>query len=110
MNNVVLVGRLTKDPEIKKLSESSKKTIVTLAVARNYKNSDGIYDTDFIRCVLWNTVASSTCEYCHKGDVVGVKGRIETSSFENEEKKISYLTEVIVERITFLTPPKQKEK
>lgn len=111
MNNVVLVGRLTKDPECTSTKgNSSKKTVVTIAVTRNYKNSDGIYETDFIRCVLWNAIASSTCEYCHKGDIVGIKGRIETSSFENDEKDKVFLTEVIVEKITFLNSKKSEEK
>lgn len=104
MNNVVLVGRLTKNPEIiESKSSSSKKTVVTVAVTRNYKNTDGFYETDFIRCVLWNAIAASTCEYCHKGDVVGIKGRIENRSYENQESEKKYLTEIIVEKITFLS-------
>lgn len=112
MNNVVLVGRLTKEPELISLSsgQNNKKTVITLAVTRNYKNSEGIYDTDFLRCVLWNAIASSTCEYCHKGDIVGIKGRLESSVFETEEKEKNYITEVIVEKITFLSSTKAKQK
>ena len=107
MNNVVLVGRLTKDPEMLDTKDNSKKrTIVTLAVTRNYKNSEGIYDTDFIRCILWNAVASSACEYCKSGDVVGIKGRLESRKYETEEKEVKYITEVIVEKITFLSSKK----
>ncbi len=65
-----------------------------LAVPRSYKNENGEYETDFIPCVLWNTIAVSTCEYCKKGDLVGVKGRI-----QNIADKI----EIIAERVTFLS-------
>ncbi len=109
MNNVVLVGRLTKDPEITTCKNpDTKKTVITVAVTRNYKNQDGIYETDFIRCVLWNAIASSTCEYCHKGDIVGIKGRLETSNYENDKKDRVYVTEVIVEKITFLSSNAEK--
>lgn len=72
LNQVVLVGRLTEDPNINELENGKKVTTVNLAVQRSFKNSDGIYETDFIKCVLWDGVASNTKEYCHKGDVVGV--------------------------------------
>lgn len=111
MNNVVLVGRLTKDPELIDLAndQTRKKTVITLAVTRNYKNSEGEYETDFLRCVLWNAIASSTCEYCHKGDIVGIKGRLETSVYEDEKKEKNYFTEVVVEKITFLSSTKKSE-
>ncbi len=108
LNNVVLVGRLTTDPKVEELEDGKKVTTVVLAVNRNFKNSDGIYDTDFIRCVLWNSVASTTADYCKVGDVVGVKGRLQTSKYEDENKKTHYLTDVIAERVTFLTTNKQK--
>lgn len=110
MNNVVLVGRLTKKPELVQCGESNKRLNITLAVSRNYKNADGIYETDFIRCILWNAVASSTSEYCNKGDVVGIKGRIETSSYEDENHEKKYSTEIVVERITFLSSHKEKKE
>ena len=90
MNQTVLVGRLVKTPELK-ITETGKPTsTITLAVPRNYKNINGEYDTDFISCVLWKGVAESTVEYCKKGDLVGVKGRIQTDSYEVDgEKKYS---------------------
>ena len=87
LNNVILVGRLTQDPEIVEIEKDKKVTTVILAVNRNFKNSDGIYETDFIRCILWNSVASTTTEYCRVGDVIGVKGRLQTSKYEDENKK-----------------------
>ncbi len=103
LNNVILVGRLTADPEVIEYEEDKKVTTVILAVNRNYKNVDGVYDTDFIRCILWNSIASTTTEYCHVGDVIGVKGRLQSSRYEDEHKKIHFVTDVIAERVTFLS-------
>lgn len=102
MNQIVLVGRLVNDPIIQKEGEKDI-SIISLAVPRPYKNVDGEYETDFIDCILWQAVASTTCEYCKKGDVVGVKGRLQTRIVD--DKKI---TEVIAERITFLSSKKEE--
>ncbi len=109
VNNVILVGRLTKDPEITNNKSDKKRTVINLAVTRNYKNSNNEYETDFIRCVLWNNLAANTCEYCKCGDIVGIKGRLESRSYETEEKEMKYITEVIVEKITFLSSNKKNE-
>lgn len=102
LNQTVLVGRLASDPEVKELEDGKKVSNMTLAVPRSYKNADGEYDTDFIDCVLWNNVAENTAEYCHKGDIVGVKGRIQTNTYEVDgEKRKS--TEIIAEKVTFLS-------
>ena len=109
LNNVILVGRLTSDPEVVEIDDKGKVTSVILAVNRNFKNADGVYDTDFIRCILWNAIASNTTEYCHVGDVIGVKGRLQTSKYEDENKKTHYVTDVIAERVTFLSTNKKHE-
>ena len=80
-NLVYLIGRLTQDPEIKELDENKSNLAINLAVQRSFKNEDGIYETDFIRCILWNGVAIHTSEYCHKGDLVGVKGRLQNRKY-----------------------------
>ena len=111
LNQVVLVGRLTDDPELITSENGKKVTTVTLAVQRTYKNSDGLYEADFIRCILWNAIAASTAEYCHKGDIVGVKGYIKTSSYEDKEGIKRYNTDVIAEKVTFLSSkPKNNEE
>lgn len=110
LNQVVLVGRLTKDPEIKEYEKGKKYTSIVVAVQRTYKNSEGLYDTDFIRCILWNGIAANTCEYCHCGDVVGIKGRLQVSSYETEDKEKKYSTDVIAEKVTFLSSCKNDEK
>ena len=110
LNNVILVGRLTGNPEIVEIEDGRKVTTVILAVNRNYKNIDGLYDTDFIRCILWNSIASSTTEYCKSGDIIGVKGRLQSSKYEDANGKIHYITDVVAERVTFLSTNKKHEE
>ena len=107
MNSVILVGRLTTNPEIVEVDKDKKVTTIILAVNRNFKNVEGVYETDFVRCILWNFIAANTTEYCKVGDVIGIKGRLQTSKYEDENKKMHYITDVIAERVTFLTPNKK---
>ncbi|MBQ3142223.1 MAG: single-stranded DNA-binding protein [Bacilli bacterium] len=108
LNQTILVGRLTKDPELLETDNGKKRTSFVLAVSRQYKNTEGTYDTDFIRCILWNNIAAKTCDYCKKGDIVGIKGRLETSSYE-KDGEIKYSCDVIAEKVTFLSSRKQEE-
>lgn len=109
MKNIVfLIGRLVSDPELKKSQNEKNHGIITIAVQRDFKNSDGIYECDFVRCSLWNGIASQVSEYCHKGDLVGIKGRIQNRSYiENEETK--YITEIIVDKVSFLSSKRPEE-
>lgn len=109
LNQLVVIGRLVRDPELRKTENGKNVTNITLAVPRSYKNPNGEYDTDFIDCVLWSTVAESTTEYCKKGDLLGVKGRIQTRKIETEDEKIKQVTEVVAEKVTFLSSRKHKE-
>ena len=106
LNQVFLVGRLTKDPEMEVTPSGKKLLSATLAVQRSYKSPEGIYEADFIRCTLWNQTAEITTEHCHKGDIVGIKGRIEVDTTEDEEGNIKYYTNVICERIVFISSKK----
>ena len=108
LNQVVVVGRLVRDPELRETESGNKVTYITLAVPRSYKNSNNEYETDFIDCTLWKGIAESTSEYCHKGDLLGIKGRLETGSYEKDGEK-KYTTDVIAEKITFLTSKKADE-
>lgn len=110
MNQVVLVGRLTGEPMIEESVNGKKYTSIIVAVQRNFKNSQGIYETDFIRCVLWNGLASSTTEYCHTGDVIGIKGRLQNRTYEDENHETRYILEIIAERITFLSSNAKKKE
>lgn len=102
LNQVVLVGRIVKTPELR-VTETGKKTAtITLAVPRNYKNMNGEYDTDFLDCTLWTNVAENTSEYCQTGDMVGVKGRIQTRIIQNEDGSKKKRTEIVAEKVTFL--------
>ena len=103
LNQTVIVGRLVKNPEIKELEDGKQVSNITLAVPRNYKNEKGEYETDFITCELWNGVAINTAEYCKQGDILGVKGRIKTDSYENESGEKVYKTSIVAEKVTFLS-------
>jgi len=107
VNNAILVGRITSEPELIELEDGKKYTSIILAVNRNYKNEEGIYETDFIKCVLWNYAATNTVTYCRSGDVIGVKGRIQSSNYTDENGKKHYVTEIIAEKVTFLQSNKQ---
>lgn len=109
LNQVVLVGRLTKDLEVKELEDGKKVTNLTLAIPRSFKNADGEYETDFIDCSLWNSIAENTAEYCKKGDIIGVKGRLQSSSFEKEDGNKEFRTQVMAEKVTFLSSKSKDE-
>lgn len=110
LNQVVLVGRLTKELEVITTDKGKKYTYLMLAVQRPFKNVDGIFETDFIRCVLWNVIAENAVEFCHVGDVIGVKGRIQCDSYEDKDGNMKYTTDVLAERITFLSSSKKEDK
>lgn len=105
LNQIVIVGRLVKDPELKQTESGKNVTNITLAVPRSYKNPNGKYETDYIDCILWTGIAENTTTYCKKGDLLGVKGRVQTRVYEKEEAK-KYITEVVAEKVTFLTSRK----
>ena len=109
LNQVVLVGRIVFDLELKKNDSGKKYLSLMLAIPRNFKNIEGTYDTDFIRCIVWDNVASNTSEYCKKGDIVGLKGRLQSRLVERNDKKENIM-EVIGEKVTFLTSSKEKEE
>lgn len=103
LNQVIIVGRLVRQPTLQ-VSENNKKYInITLAVPRSFKNSEGIYETDYVDCILWDVIASSTCDHCNKGDVIGVKGRIQTRVSEDKNGNKRYYTDIIGEKVSFLS-------
>lgn len=105
LNQIILVGRLTRDIAVHDSEGGCKVATISLAIPRSFKNSEGTYDTDFIDCVAFEQIAENTSEYCSKGDVVGVKGRIQSRVIEKEDQK-EYRTEIICEKITFLSSKK----
>ena len=100
LNEVALVGRLTKNPEVTELEGGKKISSIIIAVPRMYKNSSGLYDTDYIRVTLWNGIALNTREYCHCGDLIGIKGRIQVNNFV-DNASTSFLNSKYVLSIIF---------
>ena len=104
-NLVQLIGRLTAKPELTETESEKKVCHISLAVQRGFKNADGIYEADFIRCTLWDAIAARACEYCDKGDLVAIRGQLRVSSY-NEGDELKYMTEVVAEKLVFLSSKK----
>ncbi|WP_288227975.1 single-stranded DNA-binding protein [uncultured Enterococcus sp.] len=102
INNVVLVGRLTKDPDLRYTASGTGVATFTLAVNRNFTNQDGNREADFINCVIWRKSAETLANYAHKGTLLGVTGRIQTRSYENQQGQRIYVTEVVAENFQLL--------
>ena len=109
LNQLVLVGRLTKDIEIQESENGKKYANLSIAIPRSFKNADGVYETDFISFKAFDAIAQNTSEYCHKGDIIGVKGRLQSSTFEKEDGTKEYRLEPIAEKVTFLSSNREKE-
>lgn len=110
LNQIVLVGRLTKEPELIETESGKTYSNITLAVPRPYKNAEGIYDTDFINCSIWNNVAINTSEYCKKGDLIGIKGRVQSNLYDDKETgENKFKMEIVAEKVTFLTSKSHNE-
>lgn len=106
LNQVILVGRLVKSPELQLTDTGKKMSLITLAVPRSYKNVNGEYDTDFLDCTLWTNIAENTAEYCKTGDVIGIKGRVQSRLVEKEDGTKIKKTDIIAEKVTFLSSGK----
>ncbi len=109
LNQVVIVGRLTKDPEVISKENGKKVSNIIVAVPRSFKNSEGIYETDFLKCTLWDGIAKNTKEYCKSGDIIGVKGRLQGSLITKEDDTKYYQTEIVAEKVTFLSSKKETQ-
>ena len=109
LNQIIIVGRLTRNITVNKAENGVKVATISIAVPRSFKNVEGLYDTDFIDCVAFDSIALNTSEYCNKGDIVGIKGRVQSQTVEKDGKKENKL-EIICEKITFLSSkPKEEE-
>ena len=102
MNNVNLIGRLTKAPELKQTASNTNVLTGTLAVNRTFKNQNGERETDFINIVAWRQTAEIIAQYCGKGSQIGVTGRIQTRNYENQQGQRVYVTEVVAEHVDLL--------
>ncbi len=106
INNIVLVGRTTKTIELKQNKNGTPYVQFTLAVNRPYKEEQGGQQADFITCVAWNKTAETLFNYVSKGTMIGVEGRLQVRNYENEAGVRQYLSEVLVNRFTFLESKK----
>ena len=106
INNIVLVGRTTKTIELKQNKNGTNYVQFTLAVNRPYKDEQGQQQADFINCVAWNKTAETIAKYVPKGTMIGVEGRLQVRSYDNEAGIRHYLSEVLVNRFTFLESKK----
>ena len=104
INRVVLVGRLTRDPELKYTTNNIANTRFTLAVNRQFTNQQGERQADFITCIAWRAQAENMARFLKKGSLVGIEGRIETGSFQGQDGQMRYTTDVIVDSVQFLEP------
>lgn len=108
LNQTVIVGRIVRNPELRETENGKKVTNITLAVPRNFKNQEGEYETDFISCTLWQGIAENTVQYVKTGDLIGVKGRLQTRKIEIDGDTKRNSVEVICEKITFLSSNNKK--
>lgn len=109
MNNVTLVGRLTKDSELRKTQSGTACTSFTLAVNRTFKTADGI-EADFIPVVCWGKTAQNVHDYTYKGMRVGVIGRIQTRTYTKNDGSNVYITEVVANEVQFLEQKQQRDQ
>ncbi len=110
MNKVILIGRLTKDPETRQLPTGSACTNFTVAVDRTFSSRDGERSADFIPVVTWNKTAENCARYLTKGSRVGVSGRLQTRSYQANDGSRRYVTEVVADEVEFLTTRSEQQQ
>jgi len=103
MNKVLLVGRLTRDPELRTTPSGMAVTRFTIAVSQNFTNKNGERGADFINCSAWGRQADNISKYCRKGTLVSAEGRIRTSSYDAQDGTKRYTTEVVCDTVNFLS-------
>lgn len=102
MNKAILVGRLTRDPELKSTTNGTNVCSFSVAVNRRYKNAEGNYDADFINCTAWRQTAEFISKYFTKGRMIGVVGSIQTRNYDDKDGKKVYVTEVAADEVYFV--------
>ena len=110
MNKVNLTGRLVRDPEIKFTQTNKAIARFTLAVNRKFKNAVGMYEADFINCICFEKRAELLRDYFNKGDMIGISGRIQTGSYEDQNGNKRYTTDIVVDELDFLQSKNKEQK
>ena len=108
MNSVCLVGRLTKNPELRYTPSNQAVATFSLAVNRNFKSQNGEREADFINCVIWRQQAENLANWVKKGALVGITGRIQTRNYENQQGQRVYVTEVVADSFQLLESQKER--
>lgn len=109
INNVVVVGRLTRAVDLRYTSNGTAYASFTVAVERNFKNQNGEKETDFINCAMWRKPAENLANYTKKGSLIGIEGRIQTRNYDNQQGQRVYVTEVLAEKFSFLESAKKDD-
>ena len=110
INSVCLVGRMTRDAELRYTPQNQAVATFSLAVNRDFKNQNGEYEADFINCVIWRQQAENLANLAKKGALIGIVGRIQTRNYENQQGQRVYVTEVVAERFKLLEFNKQNDQ
>lgn len=110
INRVVLVGHLTRDPELRYTTNGAAVASFTVAVNRTFTNAQGERKADFINCTIWRKAAENFANLVHKGSLVGIDGRIQTRNYDNQQGQRVYVTEVVVENFSLLESRSESEK
>ena len=108
INNVTLVGRMTRDAELRHTPQNQAVATFSLAVNRNFKSQNGEREADFINCVIWRQQAENLANWAKKGALIGITGRIQTRNFENQQGQRVYVTEVVAENFQLLESQKER--
>ena len=109
INRTVLVGRLTRDPELRTTGNGTSVAQFTLAVNRQFTNAQGEREADFVNCVIWRKGAEALAQYTHKGSLIGVDGRIQTRTYEDKDGKTVFVTEVVADSFSFMESKKDNQ-
>lgn len=109
INRVVLTGRLTRDLELKTTQSGLSVASFTLAVNRQFTDANGNRGADFINCVIWKKSAENLCKYTHKGSLIGIDGRLQTRSYDNNNGQKVFVTEVVVDSFSLLEPKSESQ-
>lgn len=110
MNKILLIGNLTRDPELSETSSGTPYSRFSLAVNRPYANAYGEKQTDFFECTAWNATAESVAKYCKKGNKISVVGTVQIRDYEDNDGKRRRAWDIVVNEVEFLTPKKQDDQ
>lgn len=110
INEVVLIGRMVRDPDLRYTADGTPVASFRLAVNRSFKNQEGVVEADFVSCTAWRNLAKTTADYCRKGALVAVTGRVQTSRYEAKDGTTVFVTDIVVDNVRFLEKKKEERQ